>query len=191
MGKEEIVSRILSDAEEEAEAALAEAALSAENAVASARQRAEEDRRETEKEINERASRIREGRAAAARLDSAKILLAEQRRVIDEIYARALARLVTLGKRESLALLERLLKESAEEGDELVFAEDYPYAEEAKGLPVVKERKLNVSKERAPISGGCLLRNASCDKDCSFASLLARDREENESLLAERLFRAL
>lgn len=188
MGTEDIVARILSDAEEEAKALIAAAEQSAAETASAARLRREARKAETEKEVSARADRIREGKAAAARLDSQKILLAEKRRVVDNIYARALIRLLELPQRESLALLSRLLEENAEEGDEVVFASDYPHCAEAAELPVIRAKKLTVSKEKGEAGGGCILRGERCDKDLRFSALLALDREEHQAELAAKLF---
>lgn len=189
MSKEAIVERILSDARTEAEEIVRKAEQEAAETVAAARSRAEAERGETEAEVAERSRRIFEGKAATARLDGAKIALEEKRRVVDEIYARALEKLTLLGKRESLALIGALLEENAEEGDELLFAEGFAYADAAGKLPVVAQKKLRVSSERAKIGGGCLLRGEKCDKELSYAALLAQDREENQSVIAAEIFK--
>ena len=190
MGKEAIIERILSDAEAERATLVSDAQARAEAIIADANARAEARRAEAEAEVSERARHILDGRAASARLDSAKILLAEKRRVLDDIYARALNTLLALDERESLKLYERLLIENAETGEEVVFARCFAYAENAAMLPVIKERNLKISAERADINGGFLLRGKNCDKDISFSALLALDREEHQSELAEALFRA-
>ncbi len=189
MGKEDIIARILSDAEREAEELVTQAEREAENIRAEAERRALDLKEETEAEISERARRISEGRAAAARQDCAKILLAEKRRVLDEIYARSLKGLLSLSEHDALALYRKLLVSYAEEGDTVVFAERFPYAAKAAQLPVVKERALVVAKERAPIAGGFLLRGNVCDKDVSFEALLSADREEHQAEIAARIFR--
>lgn len=190
MGKEDIIERILSDAEGEAKAIIAEAEKSASERIAHAEAQAEERRRETEEEISERVRRLTEGRAAAARLDSAKLLLAQKRRVIDEIYARALDALLKLSAHDAVALSERLLLLCAEEGDEIFFARNFAYAEEVGRLSVVKERRIGCSAERLPLDGGFVLRGKKCDKDLSYGALLSADREEHQAELAQRLFRA-
>ncbi len=187
MGKEAIIERILFDAGQEAGAIVEEAQKQAESRLAEAKTKAAELKAETEEEISERSKRISEGKAATARLDSSKLLLAEKRRVIDEIYDRALKGLLSLGEHESLALVERLLKENAEEGDEVVFAADYPHIAKAARLPVISEKKLTVGKPQGT-GGGFLLRGKVCDKNVTFRALLALDREEQESALAAKLF---
>lgn len=189
MSKEAIIARIRSDADGEVSAILAEAHARAEEIVSAAEAKAAEERLETEAELCTLTSRIAEVNAAAARLDSAKIQLAEKRRVIETVYDRALKSLLALSERESLALLEKLLKENAEDGDEIVFDEKYPYRDGAAKLPVIKERSLSVSTETAKLGGGCILRGKRCDKDLSYPALLKTDMEENQSDLAAILFK--
>ena len=190
MGKEEIIKRIQEDAASEAAEILSAARAQAESILAEAEKQTQAERAEAEAEVKERATRISEGKAAAARLDSAKILLAEKRRVLEAVYRFALNELIALSERESVALCERLLAENAEEGDEVVFAENFKYAEKVKLLPVAKERKLAFAKERADISGGILLRGKTSDKDLSFAALLHADMEEHQAEIAAVLFKA-
>lgn len=189
MGKEELVARILSDAEEESRAIIKEAEEKAEKVLSAASARAEELKNAAKKETDEACAAIRDGRQAAARLDAQKILLAEKRRVLDTVYERALASLVALDRAETLALTERLLEEYAQPGDEIVFARNYPCAEEAANLPVVKERGLKIYPVRAELSGGFVLRGEISDTDLSYSALLSEDRERNQAELAAKLFK--
>lgn len=188
MSKESIVERILSDANAEAEAILADAREKADLVVAGAEEEARKDRLGTEAEVRERRAGILEGKAAAARLDSAKILLAEKRRVIDAVYGLALKKLLSLGEKETLALAERLLQEHAEEGDVILFAPNYPCANAVTKLAVFREKKLKLSFEQAKISGGFILRGENSDKNLSYEALLAADREEHQAEIAEKIF---
>ena len=77
MSTQNIVERILSDANEEAQAIIAEAESKAAQIMADASSRAEIFRKETEGQMQEKTESILEKKAAAARLDRAKILLAE------------------------------------------------------------------------------------------------------------------
>lgn len=180
--------RILSDARKEAEDIVAAAEEEAKNLLANADACAEELYAESEAEIRERAKGIYDGKSAAARLDSAKALLQEKRRVLDTVYACALKKLNALSAKECCKLTERLLTAYAEEGDEIVFSENYPCAREVAELPVVREKKLTVSKKRAAVDGGFLLKGKTADKDLSYGALLAEDRELHQAELAEALF---
>lgn len=188
MGGQAIVERILSDAQGEAQAIISDAEQKAAAIMAEAETRAERRRVGTQAEIKDRTERIMQGKAATARLDSAKILLAEKRRVIDVVYARALESLLKLGKDETLKLAENLLLDYAEDGDEIVFAANFPYAQDVASLSAVKEKHLKVSPKTADIDGGFILIGKQADKDISYGALLALDREERQAEIAMRIF---
>lgn len=188
MGKQEIVNRILSDAEAEVAEILRIAKERADGIISAAEERAAKDRAETEEEAGARAKRISEGKAAEARLDSAKILLAEKRRAMEQIYTLALNKLLGMNESQTLAFMQKLLLENAEEGDEIVFAKNFAYAEGVAALPVVKERKLKISAERILLSGGCILRGTLSDKDLSYGALLDADKEQFQAEIAAKLF---
>ena len=188
MSEQAIVEKIIADASAEAQAIVADAEKKAEGTIAAANARA--DKRKLGEKIasDKKAESILEGKAATARLDSAKILLGEKRAVIDEVYARALKEMQELGKAEALHLVSRLLEEYAEEGDEVLFAENFKYAAEASKLDIVREKKLKVSAKRADIDGGLLLVGKNSDKNLSFGALLAEDREQHQAEIAAQIF---
>ncbi len=188
MGKEDIVGRIISDAEEEARAIVAAAEEKAAQTIAEADSMAERTRKGTEAEVAEKVKGIFDGKAATARLDCAKIMLGAKREVIDEIYARALELLVGLNSADSLSLAENLLKSYAEDGDQIVFAENYRYAEEVFALGVVKDKNLKVSPVRADLDGGFILVGKNSDKNLSYGALLSADREERQAEIAAQIF---
>ncbi len=188
MSEQAIVERIISDAEEEARAIINEAEERAKATVAEANSRADRNRQGTEAEVKAKADSIADGKAAAARLDGAKILLAEKRAVIDEVYARALTKLLELSEKDTLFLCKRLLEEHAEEGDELVFADNFRYAQAVSALPVVKEKKLKVSTKHATLDGGFMLCGKNSDKNLSYGAILAMDREEKQAEIASVIF---
>ena len=188
MSKEEIVGRIISDAEEEAKAIVEAAEEKAAQTVAKAESKAEEARKDAEAEGAHKGKGSFDGKAATARLDGAKIMLGAKRDVIDEVYARALRSLVKLDKESALALAEGLLKSYAEEGDCVTFAKNYPYAEEVALLPVVEEKHLRVSLERVELDGGFILVGRRSDKNLSYGALLSADREERQAEIASQIF---
>lgn len=189
MSKEAIVERILSDARAEAQSILEEAEAKAEAVRAEARKRAEVEELANEMEVKTKAKDIFDGKSASARLDGAKALLGEKRRVIDAVYSLALEKLSGSAKTGSLRFAESLLQEHAETGDEVVFSPDYRYKADVAKLPVVKEKKLKVSPKEADIAGGFVLQGKNSDKDLSYSTLLALDREENQAELAAKIFK--
>lgn len=188
MSKESIVQRIISDAEEEAAGIIAEAEKRAESAVAGAKEKAERNLAGTKAEAEARARFIKDGKAAAARLDCAKIELAEKRRAIDSAYGAALKALIELDEKQSVALAERLLSDYAEKGDEIVFAANYKHVKAVLKLDVVREKALKFSTDGSGVSGGFILRGEVSDKDTSYSALLEADREKYVSGVAAKLF---
>ncbi|MDE6504445.1 MAG: hypothetical protein K2L42_01075 [Clostridia bacterium] len=188
MSGKNIVERIISDAENEASSIISAAERSAEEVIRIANERAERNLAGTKAEVEHRTKAILDGKAATARLDCAKIELGEKRRAIDAVYDKALQTLIKLDKKQSVALAERLLNEYAEIGDEIVFAANYAYAEDVAKLGVVKERKLTLSHKGEKIDGGFVLRGKTADKDLSYGALLAADREQNVTAVAEKIF---
>lgn len=188
MSVQAIVDRIIADAETKAAATEAEARAAAEKMTADTLRGIERDRAGVAAEISARTKAILDGKAATARLDCAKILLAEKRRVLDEVYAQALRGLKNLERPKAVALAARLLETYAEIGDEIVFADGYKYAGDVANLPVVAEKKLKVAVKTADIDGGFVLSGKNSDKDLSFSALLAADREERQAEIAAKIF---
>ncbi len=150
--------------------------------------RAARDRQGTSAIIAERSKAIADGKAAAARLDAAKVMLAAKRGVIDAVYARALEKLKALPQKDAVRLAEGLLLSYAEDGDELVFATNFAYKAQVLKLAVVAEKNLKNSGKTADIDGGFILIGKNSDKDLSYGALLALDREERQAEIAAKLF---
>ena len=188
MSKEAILERIVSDAQAAADATVAEAEGRAAEIIAEAEARAARDRQGTSAIIAERSKAIADGKAAAARLDAAKVMIAAKRGVIDAVYARALEKLKALPQKDAVRLAEGLLLSYAEDGDELVFATNFAYKAQVLKLAVVAEKNLKNSGKTADIDGGFILIGKNSDKDLSYGALLALDREERQAEIAAKLF---
>jgi len=189
MGTQQVVERILSDAAAEVQATVEKAETQAAKILADASACAEAGRRQTEADVKAQRESILEKRAAAARLDSAKLTLGEKRKVIDSVYKMALGRLQSLGKEDALKLVGTLLEKYAESGDEIFFAENFAYKTEAAALPIIKAKNLRIAAESLPLDGGMRLKGEKSDKDLSYGALLEADREENQADLARELFK--
>lgn len=188
MGIQEICDKIAADARAEAEAIIAAAQKTADRVKAEAAERiACADKAERE-ETGVKVKGISDGYAASARLEANKTALAGRRAVLDEVYSRALARLLAMDKEDFLALCARLIEAYAEEGDEIVFAASFPYRKEIGALPVVQRLKLNISFGKGG-GEGMLLCGKTSDKDLSFAALLQEDRALHEAEVAAELFK--
>lgn len=189
MGVENIVERIISDAENEAALIVSSAEKQAGEIIDGANLSAERKLTGVKAEVAQKVKAILDGKAATARLDGAKAELAEKRRVIDEVYSSALKALNALDKKDALLLADRLLQSFAEEGDEVVFASGYKYAAEVSKLDVFKEKKLKLARGSGNFDGGFILCGKTADKDLSYGALLAADREERQAEIAANVFK--
>ena len=188
MATQNIVEKILSDAQIEADGILSVADKKAQELISKAQVVALEKKLAAEKTAEEYAKSTLEKRLADARLESAKILLREKRKAVDSIYELALQRLLALEKEDCLALYNALLEKYAENGDVVQLPEKFLYEAELSALTVVAKRNLKISGERLKIAGGMKLIGALADKDLSFAALLAADKDCNQAELARKLF---
>ena len=188
MSMQNVVERILSDANADAQKSIADAQAKGEKLIAEAKAREERSRRESESLVRQKTVAILDKRAADARLECAKIALREKGKVIDGVYALALARLLALEEEDSLQLFGGLLERYAEEGDTVYFAENFRFVDKLVLHPVVEEKGLRFSSERIQIDGGMRLVGKVSDKDLSFGALLAADKDENQAQLAKALF---
>ena len=189
MSTQQIVERILSDATAEAQAIVEEAESKAASILADASIRAEQLQKTAEVEALAKRKSILEKRAADARLDGSKLMLSEKRKVINAVYDEALSRLLEISKEDCLRLVERLLTEYAEEGDEIVLAQNFAYRAELEILPIVAKKGLRICEQREKMDGGLRLKGVSSDKDLSYGALLNADREANQAALAKELFK--
>ena len=188
MSIEKVVERIISDAETAAENAVLNAEKRAQEIIAEAEKQAERARIGTEAEVSAKCKALSDGMLAQSRLDGAKQLLSQKRRVIDSVYERVREQLNKLPKPEAVKLCARLLEQYAEEGDEIAFAPDFAYAKEVAALDEVKIKKLKVKPNDAKVDGGFVLRGKTADKDLSFGALVAADKEAYQAELALQIF---
>ena len=188
MSKQEIIDRILADANTAAETILAEANAKASNILAEADAYAKRETAETERECEAFAKDVLDKKLAAARLESAKIALSEKRKVLDYVYALALARLKEQAAKDPTAVYAVLLQKYAEKGDVVHFAKDFAHVEAVAALPIFGQLELRVSQQRVAMDGGMLLVGEKADKDVSFATLIERDKEGHLAELAAEIF---
>jgi vacuolar-type H+-ATPase subunit E/Vma4 len=188
MGKQDIIDRIIADAEDEGAAIIAEAEKTASGIREQALKDAEERKALAVAQAQAKAKAIKDGKAATARLDGAKIMLSAKRGVLDGIYDRAYKKLMEIDRHDCVALSERLLKEFAEDGDSIVFSSSFPCKEEVAALSVVKQKHLNVMFDGADVDGGFILVGKNADKDVSLSAILNDDRQRYEAEIASQIF---
>ncbi|GHV52210.1 ATPase [Synergistales bacterium] len=128
-----------------------------------------------------------------ARLDVAKIELGAKRKLIQDVFDEALVKLEKLGSKEYLGFCEKLLKEAAKDGGELLLVsngEKYITKEWVDGFNSRNNAKIKLSDKRQDFSGGFVLNNGRIDVNCSWEMLMRAAQEKLEPEVVKRLFPA-
>ena len=189
MAKQELLDKILSDAEERAKEIVAEAEGKAASAVAAAEEERAALLENARKIAASAAPETIRRRKAMAELEGRKLILAEKQALIGEAYRKALLAVKASDKYE--ALLVKMILSVAEDGDAVVFAaSDFGKVDRQKVLAEAMKQgkiKLTESKEKGSFEGGIVLRGKDCDKNLSLEVEIENLRSE-EDVCAKALF---
>lgn len=187
--KEAIIGTIMSEAEEKAAKITQKGNEDADKLISEAKAFAEELNNKLKSEYAfEEAEALRRRKTVAA-LDAKKLVLKAKQEVLSEVFLKAYDKLCALEKSDYLALVNKLLVLSAEDGDEVVLSYDGALTEgDIKSLDVYKEKNLTVSQEKGDFKGGVKLIGKICDKDLSFRQVLDEKKDSLSAKMAEELF---
>ena len=185
-----IVSKIIADAEEKAAAAIAEA----ENKARFIRQKTDSEidalRSGAESEKKKRMSAALQAAEVKAALELKKAELGAEKSVMDVVFDGAKRRVRELNKNEYLKLVEAMLS-YAESGDTVkISARDKDVITESfvKKVADKLKIKLKLSKTYVDITGGVILAGRNADKNLSLEADLKEIRELTEPEAARILF---
>ena len=193
-GSEKLLTRILADAQADAENIARESAAEVEAILNQGEKNAAAERARAEEKAQKAAAEIRERCRTNAQLDARKYALAARRELIAEAFEKAYKKLCVLSgtERENL-LRNRILAEA--EGGEAVLCAASDRACIEKMLPALNAElkksgrmPLTLAEENIPGDGGFLLRSRGYDKNCSFEAMLREVRAAEESRVAAILF---
>ena len=182
-----LIDRILADAKEAADKALADAEASCrsirESRDAEIAQKAEQFRKEREQKINV----IKNGCRTRAELDGRKDTLRAKRALIDSVFAEAYGKMLALSEEKRAALFLSILKKESKANDVVVPAKaDRAVVEQAIGkLPFA----VKLSDRDAEAEAGFVLLGDGYEKDCSMKAILRELRDAEETNVAGILFR--
>jgi len=191
MALDDIKKRIEADAKKESEEILDKAKKQVEeirkNTADETRKLKEEYDRKLEKEKPE----IFERRKIVARLDVQKMKLGARRKLIDQVFDKALERLQQMDTSEYEKFIKSLLQQASEEGEGVVVP-----GREEKVLTTDWLKKFNdengtrieLSEDRLQTRGGFVYRKGNIDINCSFTMLLDSLREDLEAGIVKSLF---
>jgi V/A-type H+-transporting ATPase subunit E len=192
MALQDIVTKIESDARQQAKEIVEKAQEQAKTILSEA----EKEAREIEEEWRKRYQRERDGifkrREIVAHLDARKLRLAAQRELIDEAFAESINKLQQLNGEEYTswmsALLEEALQSVENKRGEVLLCEKEKVLNEGwiKRFNEKHGTDLAIAKERLSASGGFLLRIERVEVNCTFEKLVDFVRDDLEPEVVHR-----
>jgi len=195
MEGQQVIEKILADAKAEAE----KIKKQAEEKEAVEQAKLKEQLREFDKQTHAIAQKAGEDKKAhllaAARMDIAKQLLAEKRKILDEVFAQARQHLENLSDEQYCKLMTKLMLEAVETGDEEVIIDNEEKRIDQKFIKNINQQlapgrkgNLKLSEDRDNIGAGFILKRGKIKNNVSVEVLLAQARRELEIELAKELF---
>ena len=132
---------------------------------------------------------------AAARMDIAKQLLAEKRKILDEVFQQARQQLQNLPDEEYRTLCTKLMLEAVETGDEEVIVDKNETRINQDLIDQINRQlsskgkgELKLSDQKQDIGAGFVLKRGQIKTNVSLDVLLDQARKELEIDLAKELF---
>lgn len=188
-GKDALIKKILDDASDKSNKILSVAEADAEKIIAEAEDWAKNYMETRRAVMIKDAEDLVERRLTVAKLDARKISLSKKRALIDEAFETACDKMRSFGKTYYGKFAEKLLTENADEGDTVILSRDGVLnADDVSKMKIFAEKRLNLSEKRGDFIGGVFLTNDSYDKDLSFASVVAENKEDLIGKIAIILF---
>jgi len=197
MEAQPVVDKILNDARVEAE----KIKKQAEEIQAAEQAKLEEQLQEYKKQTQLLAKKAAEGKKAhllaTARMDIAKLLLAEKREILDELFEQTRQKLLSLPDEQYSELMTKLMLDAVETGDEEVIVDHNEKRINQEFIKQINRRlgpgykgNLRLSQQKNNLGGGFILKRGKIKNNLSFEVLLARARKELEIELAKDLFKS-
>jgi V/A-type H+-transporting ATPase subunit E len=132
---------------------------------------------------------------AAARMDIAKQLLAEKRKILDEVFEQARQQLQNMPEQDYRSLCNKLMLEAVETGDEEVIVDKKDNRINQDFIDQINRQlssngkgELKLSDQKQDIGAGFILRRGKIKTNVSLNVLLEQARKELEIDLAKELF---
>ncbi len=186
-GKENIINKILADADAKCEEILTAAQAQAQEIHDSARSFAKNEEDALNSKLqNISAERLRNANARA-QLEARKYKLWKKQQLIASCYAQALKELAALPVPQKTAFLKKLIEAYAEKGETVRITKADKDIVTQKFLDTFG-KKLTLGKSFIEASGGIVLEGEGYDKDLTLEKVVAYAREQTEAQVARTLF---
>ena len=192
-GIEKITARIETDTKAEVEAILREAEEKAASVRAGYQAKAEAEAKAAAEAGKEAAKRQAERLESAAQMEAKQQQLAAKQACLDEAFARAKRKILSLPDGEYAELLAKMAVRASKSGKEeiLLNAKDCRRVGEqvvSKATEMRKNGKMKLSGETREMEGGLILRDGSVEVNCTFETELRVLRENMAAEIAKILF---
>jgi len=195
MEAEKVTEKILAEAEAEAQKIKSQAEQKQADEKAKLDEQLTEFKKQTKVLAEKAAEDEKSHILAAARMVLAKQLLAEKRKILDEVFEKARQQLKKLPDDKFQKLIAKLMLEAVETGDEEVIIDKKENRIDQQLIDKVNEQlssdkktDLKLSDEKQDIGGGFILKRDKIKTNVTFDVLLNNARKELEIELAKELF---
>ena len=185
-GKENIINKILSDADTKCQKILDAAHEQAREIVAAADASIAKDRKDLDARIAATTAERLRNRIATAELEGKKYRLNAKQALISKCYSVAYEQLLKQSDKERLALIGSLIDRYAEKGETVYVAEKDGKLVTQKYLDGF-EKGLKLGKKYINADGGIVLEGDGYEKDLTLSRVIRYAREQTEGKVAEAL----
>jgi len=195
MDAENVVAKILADASAEGEKIKRQAQGKQAAEQAKLDEQLAEYKKQTDVLAQKAAEEEKSHLLAAARMQIAKELLTEKRKILDEVFEQARRQLLNLPDRQYRQVIAGLMVRAVETGNEEVVVDKNEKRIDQELVNQVNQRlagqnkgNLRLSDQRQELGGGFILKRGKIRTNVSFEVLLNQARKELEIELAKELF---
>lgn len=188
-GSQKIIDDIISSAKSAAAAMIEEASAEVEQSLAALREELDRSREEAEASARAEADAVYSGRVKLGELEANKIMLDAKQRCVAAVYDGVLAKLLSAPDAQYLAVLQKLIVSSCEDGDEIIAARGDKRVTEAwvKKVSAAAKKKLALSKEKGDFSGGVIVRNKRYDRSLTAEDIVEELKERTVTDTVKKL----
>lgn len=186
-GTNKLAERIVTDAQDEARAVLAEAQTATQGILRESEKAVSVRKAELNSQKNNAVTSLVSGYQTRAMLDAKKDALRKKRVVIDSAFTLAYEAMLSLDTEKRKSICKSMLLSQAEGGETVLPAAQDRVAVAAL-IAAMPDKKLTLASGTAAIDGGFILLGDGYEKDCSFRSLLSTIRDAEETAVYQLLF---
>lgn len=180
-----LIDKILADANAQAEEIKKAAKEEAEQIIAAAKAKASKEKAAADKITVLEAEKAASKELSAADMQAKKLILAEKQKCIEEVIAETEKKLASLKGEEYKNVILKMIKNADCKDSEIIFSgKDKTELQKS-----VEDMGLKVSDETRDIDGGFVVKKGDVEYNYSFKSIITVEREEIQQIAAGILFK--